>query len=203
MEVIDGQHRIKAAEQLGLDIYYLIDDNYDPMKMILLNTARKAWKPEDYLNYWIFHGRSDYNKMKEFQTDLGFTLTVMLRWLYFSKTRSHKSFKEGNFRFVLSQQLLVSIMAMKKLITYMKSRNYKPRNIYNQSTFHIAARRFFMNEFVNHERFFSRIASVPFQIQYSMSWQEYLEQFVEIYNFSMKKDRLKFKQDGKLFEITK
>ena len=202
MEVIDGQHRVKAAQELGLDVHYVVDDNYEHSKMITFNTTQRQWKPEDFLKYWISHGRIDYRKLKDFKDDLGFPLSAMLKWMSFGGGQPYKDFKSGSFKFNLNERLLQSLLSMQKLISIMKSRNYKPINVYKQGSFHEAAREFFTNGLVDHERFFARFEVVPFQIRYSQLWQEYLEQLVEIYNFDMRKDRVRLLQDGQKREIT-
>src|SRR5208283_2271794 len=52
MEVIDGQHRLMAARKLEIPIYYLVDENYDPLKIVLFNNSRFNWKGDHYLNYY-------------------------------------------------------------------------------------------------------------------------------------------------------
>jgi hypothetical protein len=53
LAIVDGQHRFIAARNLGLDVYYMIDENYDPKKMVMHNTTQKRWGNESFLKYWI------------------------------------------------------------------------------------------------------------------------------------------------------
>lgn len=43
MEVIDGQHRIAAAELLGVPVYFQIDDNVSKKDLSDLNSVKKNW----------------------------------------------------------------------------------------------------------------------------------------------------------------
>lgn len=63
--VMDGQHRLKAAEELKLPIYYIIDKNCDYGDMVLLNTHRKNWSMFDYLYYHYQGGNKEYEFMYE------------------------------------------------------------------------------------------------------------------------------------------
>lgn len=201
MEVVNGQHRLAAAKALGLRVYYLVDHDYDPEKMIVLNTVQKNWVMEDYLNYWISHGRTDYQNLKDFVDDIGFPLAVMITWLAHHGGTNYKDFRTGNFKFEVKENVLVSIFMAKKLFDKMKERNYKPIKIYKQHQFHVAMRKFFLNPLVDVGRFFDRFEAIPFQIRYTFSWSDYLDQFIEIYNYDMRKDRLKVISDGDKREI--
>lgn len=203
LEVIDGQHRLKAAQKVGVPIYYVVDDAYTPEKMIIFNTTQKQWKPDDYLNYWINHGRVDYRKLRDFKEDLGFPLSAMLKWVSAGGGKSYSSFKRGAFTFKLDDKLLQGLLACKRLIGFMKARNFKPINVFRQGAFHEACRNLFTNPLIDLDRFFARLEVVPFQIRYSQLWQEYLDQLVEIYNYDMRRDRVRVIQDGQKRELSK
>lgn len=65
MEVVDGQHRLEAAKQLGLAIFYLIQDKNDQDigDMVLLNTAQKQWGAEDFVKFYAYQGKKPYQDM--------------------------------------------------------------------------------------------------------------------------------------------
>lgn len=201
MEVVNGQHRLAAAKDLDLRVYYLIDENYEPEKMIVFNTTQKNWVMEDYLNYWISHGRPDYQKLKDFVEDIGFPLAIMVTWLAHNGGHNYKDLRTGGFKFEVKENVLKAIFVAKKLIAKMKERNFKPIKIYKQHQFHVALRKFLLNPLVDYSRFFERFDCVPFQLRYTFAWTEYLDQFIEIYNYDMRKDRLKIISDGDKREI--
>lgn len=195
-EIIDGQHRFMAAKDLGVTIYYLIDDNYDSKKMIEFNTLQKNWKPEDYLKYWINHGNEDYLKFNEFCKDIGFRVSLMLSWLTSSGGSTSRNFKTGLFKFKIDEISLKALVDTKKLIKILTQRNYKPLVTFTQASFHEACKTFFKSPIVEPDLFFENLEKCPFQLRYSRAWQEYLDQFVEIYNFNLKKDKIKVIVDG-------
>lgn len=97
-EVIDGQHRLRAARQLGVPIYYRTMIDAQPKDLILLNQA-KAWGASDYLNYYVQNGYEEYVKMYKFMNDANLTLKVALSFLAGTSTVAIKKFKEGEFIF--------------------------------------------------------------------------------------------------------
>lgn len=65
MEIIDGQHRFEAAKAMGLDLYYLIDENSSNDNMFLLNQQR-SWRAEDYINFYAKSGNKNYILIQKF-----------------------------------------------------------------------------------------------------------------------------------------
>jgi hypothetical protein len=60
MEVIDGQHRLKAAERLGVPIFYTIQKGATGQDVIAYNTGNLKWTREDSLNYFLKEGNENY-----------------------------------------------------------------------------------------------------------------------------------------------
>jgi len=50
MEVVDGQHTLEARKQLDLKVPFIIMDSDDPLDVARLNTGRKNWSMENYLD---------------------------------------------------------------------------------------------------------------------------------------------------------
>lgn len=65
MEIIDGQHRLKAADALGLPIYYIQDDTITKADIASMNNNRKGWSSHDYINFWARSGNHHYVKLAE------------------------------------------------------------------------------------------------------------------------------------------
>jgi hypothetical protein len=66
MGVIDGQHRLAAARELGLPVYYKIGQQLSEADITTLNVAQKNWQGPDYLHYWTVKGRTDYVALTKF-----------------------------------------------------------------------------------------------------------------------------------------
>lgn len=67
MEIIDGQHRVKAAEFLGFPVYYNIIESYGLKQVQYLNANSKNWTIEDYINSYCDTGSESYKIYKEFK----------------------------------------------------------------------------------------------------------------------------------------
>jgi hypothetical protein len=56
--VVDGQHRLTFAKELGLEVFFVIDDK--DVNISAVNQAQANWSPKDYANRWAHAGRPDY-----------------------------------------------------------------------------------------------------------------------------------------------
>ncbi len=68
-EVYDGQHRITAAAELNVPIYYLIGDNLEDSDVHLLNANMKKWGIRDFIDYYVKKGNEDYILLDKFLTN--------------------------------------------------------------------------------------------------------------------------------------
>ena len=64
-QVIDGQHRLEAAKQLGYYIYYIVDNNVGETEISRLNAVKKNWKPIDYVNFWATKNKLGFRELKK------------------------------------------------------------------------------------------------------------------------------------------
>jgi hypothetical protein len=67
MEVIDGQHRLLAAQGLdGVPIYYIKAENYRLEQVHTLNMNQKNWSKKDFVDGYAEMGLEAYIKLKRF-----------------------------------------------------------------------------------------------------------------------------------------
>lgn len=101
MEVIDGQHRIKAAQILNTPIYYVVFDPASLVEIQLLNVNMKKWVYKDFLNSYIELGKKDYILFNEFKNKYNFPFGATIRILGsidFGKDKdAHRRFNDGRF----------------------------------------------------------------------------------------------------------
>lgn len=89
-EVIDGQHRLKAAEKERRPFYYIMKQGLTIDDAISLNINTKNWGYPDYLHHWISQGSEAYIYYKRFQERYNFSYTLSLSLLH-SGTTATKS----------------------------------------------------------------------------------------------------------------
>jgi len=105
-EVIDGQHRLRAAELLGLEIYYEVDEQIRIEDMVLLNSNSRVWKPEDYIRHYAALGYVEYKKLENFLSDQKMNYNLFYRLRKGGKASGyHDGFKKGTFKFVSDDEI--------------------------------------------------------------------------------------------------
>lgn len=67
MEVIDGQHRLLAAQEIeGVPIYYIKAENYRLEQVHTLNMNQKNWSKKDFIDGYAKMGLEPYINLKRF-----------------------------------------------------------------------------------------------------------------------------------------
>lgn len=65
-EILDGQHRLEACQQLDLPVWYKFSVEMDVEDITTINSMFKGWTLRDYLNKEIGKKNENYIKFKEF-----------------------------------------------------------------------------------------------------------------------------------------
>lgn len=98
MEIIDGQHRLLAAQAIGRPIYYRIEKESNLEDTILLNANNRKWITDDYLSSFVKLGKKEYIKVQEFKDK--YKISSALAILILSKLDQVKAiaaFRDGTF----------------------------------------------------------------------------------------------------------
>ncbi len=135
-EIIDGQHRLRAAQGLGLPIYYVQIPGLGLPEVQALNTYTKPWKGRDYLDSFCTIGLSKYIEFRDFIDGHELTIEQGLILLVGSAERGiYIPFREGRLTYTAEQMELARNKAdlMDNLRLYFIDRgftsNYWPRAI--------------------------------------------------------------------------
>tara|TARA_R100001079_G_C4413292_1_gene136519 strand:+ start:98 stop:943 length:846 start_codon:yes stop_codon:yes gene_type:complete len=108
MEVMDGQHRLKACELRGLPVAYVVNIGGTSKQIALINNTQKGWRTQDYLkhyshkNHWN-HG--EYEKIIKFFKEHKLLFSVGMCLLSGNLNNGRRwdmgvisSFKDGTFK---------------------------------------------------------------------------------------------------------
>lgn len=127
-EVIDGQHRLRAAKELGLHVNYIICDNYGNTEIHRYNSNLKNWNVADFTSGYIQQGNQDYIQYQKFVDIYGFGhYESMLLLSGQNNSGATKAFREGNFKvrsFEFACSLADSIKAIGEYYEGYKRRSF-------------------------------------------------------------------------------
>lgn len=96
LQIIDGQHRLEAAEQLKVPIYYVVDDGIKKTDIALLNSNQKNWSVMDYINYWTVEKAPGFDVLSRFIFTYPFIpASTCLQLLSADGSRDTKALRQG------------------------------------------------------------------------------------------------------------
>ncbi len=105
-EIIDGQHRFMASQELKLPINYIVSKSYGLKETQILNANMRDWTIADYVAGYCDLGYQDYEIYRDFIQQYGFTNQVALYLLSgeftdgTAEVSASTKFKVGEFKVV-------------------------------------------------------------------------------------------------------
>lgn len=77
MFIIDGQHRLEAAKQLGIPVFYITESESSSDLIIDLNITQKKWNAIDYVRYYA-NKNDHYKRFLELLHDIPLDVVSVL-----------------------------------------------------------------------------------------------------------------------------
>lgn len=121
MEVIDGQHRLEAAKQLGVEVFYQIKKDSTHEDIVLINNAQKKWTFDDYLNYYCSLGSQEYIKMREYAKKHKMGARELQSLVKTFGQSTSEKFKKGVFTFFSESEVEEMDFIIKSIDQVLKS----------------------------------------------------------------------------------
>lgn len=201
--IIDGQHRLQAARELRIPVWYQVLDEVKVEDMHLLNNAQRQWSYDDYLNFFCQEGKIDYLRLRAFMNShnltLRQTLTVLNKKERGGNIKSEKPngelkpFKSGLFVYPSEQEekecleIFHAIQKVQELIRTKTAGNC----LYVKGTLFIRSLSvFFSIKAVNVDIFLGKIAYRLDLMHNCNSMANYLLMFKTIYNYRNSSNRI-------------
>ena len=187
LEVIDGQHRLQAIEELELPVYYITVPNLGIKEVQKLNSVAKQWQPVDYAQAFSRLGNKNYDYYLMFKghkgkyRDLSLNHDSLMRYLALDNPITSAAFNEGKLRvddFDRSLELLTQLREVGDLY---------PR--YGIRSFALAFLRVASHPDYKHSRMMDRLQSDAMH-KYMRDFskeRDYAKALNQIYNWNMKK----------------
>lgn len=184
-QVIDGQHRLKAAEKLGIPVYYVQSPRLREKHIINLNITKKTWSLADYMHHHCTKQKPEYLKLQKFieENDISLNLAIALcdHW---RSAKAIQRFRDGDFVFneAFGKELIEKANAIIELI---KQRiGFKP--FLRSTSFFKAICVMLGTANIDHQLFYQKIEMQLPKIGHQTSVKLYCDMFLEIYNYKMK-----------------
>lgn len=191
-EIIDGQHRLAAARQLKVPVYYIQIEGLGISDIQRLNTYMRNWISDDYLDSYVRAKNPEYIKLKDFRKKFNLKHSAAMEILispnvsgFINKKRDvEKEFRLGNFKFTQNTEALENIM--NKFVEIGK--NYES---WCRRTFIRAYLKLLKNPVFVHEEFIGKLEQDPGLLQDCTSIKRYVTHINDIYN-TRRRDKVFF-----------
>jgi len=181
MGIIDGQHRLAAARELGLPVYYKVSQQLSEADITTLNVAQKNWQGPDYLHYWTVKGRTDYVALTKFwerHPTLSFSNAKMM--LGGSTNNRAQEFRAGGWKAseqaYKGEQAAVLVERIAAEVPTFKQPNHTG---FVAAVYHCVAN----VEGFDTKEFMRKILANPRALVPCASHKQFLAMFEEIYNY--------------------
>lgn len=111
--IIDGQHRFKACEKLGLPIAFVIDPTANEEDIKNLNMNQNCWKGNNFLDFYS-HVNEDYKLLKDLkerhQVNLSLITSALRKICNFRNMEFHYQFKRGEVKIGKNKEKFVGFI---------------------------------------------------------------------------------------------
>lgn len=179
MQVIDGQHRLKACEMLSFPVYYVIGKGLTTKDAQHLNAIQKNWSPLDYAQSYATAGDDNYQTYLAFRDRFRLSHSTTLTYLTQSIAAGNiaEPFRAGYFKVKNVKKAEKLCKQLIEVGAYIKD--------YRQSKFGQAYMLLASHPNYNHKRFLSRAEKyqAKFIVRYE-NLSDYIRSIEALYNFN-------------------
>ena len=133
LRIIDGQHRFHACMELGLPIYYVVDDDDDAEQaMINCNKINKKWEMMDWLRYRANKNGGCYKQLLDFIQQTGTTISNAMV-IFPAKAINAATLRAGTTDFGVNENAF-------DIVHFLQSSGVKMLSFRNTRAFNLAIR---------------------------------------------------------------
>lgn len=177
-EIIDGQHRVRAAIEANVPVLYTIEKGSNFQTIRNLNTNQRNWAMSDHIHGFVEENNQNYIRLSEFMKtypDLKPTECMMLTQNGFTLV-DRSVFESGNF---LTKDMSVAHSWANNIMNLKPYFDGYNRSIFVRALVKILSKR----EEFNFDEFVRKVKLRPELIYFCGSVNEYIGMIENIYNY--------------------
>lgn len=182
MEILDGQHRFTAAKELGIGIKYMVvdvDTSIDAL--VLLNTNKLPWTPDDFAKYFATKGNRYYKSLIDFAKRHKISCSIAYTFIHGTHIHNNRTeaaaYQQGKWSFQNEdlQRAEISLTAVTRILELLDM-PFK-RNTYKALLTLSRAKNFEWKRMID-KAFKYRDRAYP-----CSNTKGYVQMFLQLYNF--------------------
>lgn len=184
-EVIDGQHRLQAARELQVEIFYIQSANIEDDHLIDCNVNQKSFDVENYINYFaIKDKKEEYIQLKNMLKASGLKPKAILTLILGTVSANILEFlKTGKFKFPTNHDPKMILNFYYDFKAYAADKRIKPLSIFSNHNFTRALRWLFLTQGFEHTIFFKKLDLQWFELKPQRTAEDWYKLLISIYNY--------------------
>lgn len=179
MYVIDGQHRLKALQDLGWEVGYIVQDQATIETVRAINRGNRNWSWRDVANSYAKLGNKEYEWFLWFTETYNLTLGAATAFTTGFTRGSRKSFMDGSFKITHKTE------AVNRAEQYAQIREEAG---VDSAAFAAAFAEVNKSPYYDHERMSRKVAELAQTIPERATVADYKRKFEEVFNHKLAED---------------
>lgn len=185
MDIIDGQHRLAAAKELKVPIFFRMDQYVNEEDISGMNSVKKNWTLSDYLNFYTqkeVRGFRDFSDLCKAYTQ--YTPSMMLSICSKEPGKHTSEIQQGFIDLLSSDECVRRIQMLTDFIPYSK---------FAQSSRFVEAFLYILytaGDDYNHIRMMAKAESAPFLFVPCANKRGYIKMLESIYNRGVREQNI-------------
>ena len=193
-EIVDGQGRYEAKRELGLPIYYVIDEDADIDDCRRMNTYNSCWTDIHYIESYAKAGNKNYIRLLETCDGTGLSISDAIRFCNKSKYIGHNGesiLRKGDLIFTKIDkekvlEILGKINDVKEALMFTGKLN---------GAFRTSIKVMAETKGYDHERFVRNCGKYRMRFTQTSRIEDQLKVFSEIYNMKLSNEKKIYFED--------
>lgn len=184
-EVIDGQHRLESARQLGVDIYFIKSESIEDSHLIDCNVNQKQFEVENYIEYFaVKENKQQYIDLKKMLKSSGLKPKALLTLVLGVVSRNILEFlKTGKFILPKSEDPNEILAFFLDFSAYIKDKRITPYSMFTNHNFTRSLRWLFKTSGFDSAIFFKKLDLRWFDLKPQRTSEDWYALLISIYNF--------------------
>lgn len=186
MEVISGQHRLEAAKELGLEVYYICDPKVSYEFILSANSVQKSNSLRDVVEFWAKkEKKEDYILLEKYMNQTKLSIKSLSGLLFGSADgQMSELLRTGNFLLPADKKILEKLIdTYLRFIDYCHEKRITPLVMFIGGQFTQGFRNLVILDVFDETLFFRKLDQKWFELKPQVNAVEWTKLLLSIYNW--------------------